>query len=167
VFLVGQSGGGAMAAWVAESMPRMEQVDGVIMLSASLSPQYMLDVALGRSKRGIVSFYSLNDWLLLGFGTTFIGTMDGEHTSSAGRTGFDRPTSVIHPVPAYDKLYQVPWKPQMAQAGNSGGHLGGGASDFVATYVAPLILAPEWNTQVIDDIVNANAPPTATSKNAK
>ena len=170
VYLVGQSGGGAMAAWVAEAMPRREQVDGIIMLSASLSPQYMLDVALGRSRQGIVSFYSAKDWLLLGVGTTFVGTMDGAHTSSAGRSGFEKPSSLMR-SPVYDRLYQVAWLPQMAQTGNSGGHLGGGASSFVATYVAPLILAPEWNSQVIDDIVKANAPPVAppgdTANNAK
>jgi len=162
VFLVGQSGGGAMVAWIAEALPRREQVDGIIMLSPSLSPQYILDVALRQSRQGIVNFYSSRDWLLLGIGTTFVGTMDGEHTSSAGRSGFEKPP-LLRRSSAYDRLYQISWLPQMAQSGNTGGHMGSGTSSFVATYVAPLILATEWNSQVIDDIVKANAPPTATN----
>jgi pimeloyl-ACP methyl ester carboxylesterase len=160
VYLVGQSGGGAMAAWVAESLPRNQQVDGVVMLAASLSPQYSLETALSRSRQGIVNFYSTKDWFILGVGTTFIGTMDGEHTSSAGKTGFERPASLMRPL-TYERLFQISWTPQMAQSGNTGNHLSSGTSSFVAAYVAPLILATEWNTQVMADLVKAPQTPPA------
>lgn len=152
VFLVGQSGGGAMAAWVAECLPSNQQVDGIVMLAASLSPTYSLDVALARSKRGIVNFYSSRDWFLLGIGTTVLGTMDGAHTSSAGKTGFERP-ALLTRSKAYERLYQVSWTPAMAQAGNTGTHISSGASAFVATYVAPLIMTPAWSHQTIDRII--------------
>ncbi len=75
VILIGQSGGGAMAAWTAECLPDRYGVDGIIMMAVSLSPGYQLDGALGRSRRGIVSFYSEKDFLLLGAGVLAIGDL--------------------------------------------------------------------------------------------
>jgi pimeloyl-ACP methyl ester carboxylesterase len=136
VVLVGQSGGGAMALWIAEAMPPRRQVDGVILLAASISPEYRLDSALLKSRRGVVSFYSPQDFLFLGFGTTVMGTMDGKHASSAGRVGFEVPPG----SPPYKKLYQVTWNEEMEKSGFSGGHLSSGDSGFVARFVSPMIL---------------------------
>lgn len=160
VVLVGQSGGGAMAVWIVEALPQGQRVDGVIMLAASLSPQYMLDIALSKSQRGIINFYSSRDWLLLGVGTTFVGTMDGEHTSSAGRTGFEIPEGHMRPG-LFDRLFQIAWSSKMASSGNSGNHLSSGAEKYVAAYVAPFVLAKKWDQALVNRIVNGDAPSVA------
>lgn len=149
VLLVGQSGGGAMAIWIMESLPMGERVDGAILLAASLSPEYRLDRALYRSRRGIISFHSQNDWLFLGLGTTVTGTMDGLHESSAGRVGFRVPEKR---PPSYAGLYQVVWNQQMRSSGNWGVHLTSGASGFVSQYVAPLVKADPWNQDLLSSL---------------
>jgi pimeloyl-ACP methyl ester carboxylesterase len=150
VYLVGQSGGGAIAVWTAELLPPEHKVDGIILLAASLSPYYMLDLAIQRSRQGIVSFYSDRDWFLLG--TNLTGTMDGEMASSAGRTGFLYAEGAARPKD-YSRLFQVPWDRQMGRAGNTGGHLTSGSAGFVAKYVAPLIQLKQWDEQSIEHVM--------------
>jgi len=154
VVLVGHSGGGAMAAWVAEALPRGVRVDGIIMIAPALSPQYLLDWALANSRMGIINFYSARDWILLGVGTTVYGTMDGEHTSSAGRVGFER-SRHVRPGSNYEKLFQVAWTEQMSGTGHSGGHFSSSAGQFVGTYVSPFVLASHWTARHIGRVVGA------------
>ncbi|MDY6914198.1 MAG: hypothetical protein SVT52_07075 [Planctomycetota bacterium] len=148
VILVGQSGGGAIAAWVAEALPGGTGIDGIIMLAVSMSPNYMLDDALAKTRLGIISFYSSRDWFLLGLGTTISGTMDGEHTSSAGRIGFELPSEPRR-AKTYEKLLEVPWFEKMAKTGHAGGHLTSGAGRFVRRYVAPFVRANRWDQQQV------------------
>ena len=157
VILIGQSGGGAMALWIAEAMPEGQEIDGAILLAPAISPGYMLadDIALTKTKRGIVNFYSSRDWFFLGVGTTVVGTMDGKHASSAGRVGFDVPADA---GPIYNRLFQVPWHKQMAAAGNEGGHLSSSAEAFVADYVAPLVMAPTWSDSLIAQVIARKVP---------
>ncbi len=161
VVLVGQSGGGAMTAWIAESLGKDGAVDGIIMLAPSLSPEYMLDLALAGSGRGIVNFHSSRDWVL-GVGTTISGTMDGYHTSSAGRVGFDVPTSRPAGSPQgasgrarlYQKLLQIPWTREMSVSGHTGGHLTSSSVRYVARYVAPFVRAENWNAQLVARVLS-------------
>jgi hypothetical protein len=148
VVLVGQSGGAAMAIWTAEALHFEQHVDGIILLAGTISPGYRLDVALQRSRRGIVNFYSQDDRWFLGMGTTMAGTMDGEHSSSAGRVGFTLPHATSLPA-EYAKLYQVPWQWQMAQAGHWGGHTSTSAQGFIREFVAPLAMMPEWSSSAV------------------
>ena len=162
VVLVGHSGGGALAAWVVESLYPGHDVDGVIMLAPSLSPGYMLDWVLGRSRRGVISFHSSGDWMMLGVGTTISGTMDGYHSSSAGRGGFDVPSDSAR-AELYEKLFQVAWDKTMAESGHTGGHLSSGAAGFVSEYVAPLIAAEHWNQDILGRILGRGDTETSTS----
>jgi pimeloyl-ACP methyl ester carboxylesterase len=160
LILVGQSGGGAMALWIAECMPEGQDVDGIILIAPAISPGYMVDFALGRTRRGVINIYSSLDWAFLGVGTSLAGTMDGEHTTSAGRVGFQVPAAKDSPN-VYQKLFQIPWQPEMAAAGNLGGHLSSGALPFVANYVAPMVLAKEWNRQTLGAILARHKPAEA------
>jgi pimeloyl-ACP methyl ester carboxylesterase len=153
VVLVGQSGGAAIAAWTAEAMPYDQRIDGIVMIAGALSPAYQLDAALGNSRRGIANFYSARDWVLLGAGTTITGTMDGAHTSASGRVGFEQPTDPPRPR-LYSKLFQVAWNPQMSQTGHIGLHLSSGAEQFVARYVAPLVVSEQWNSEVVSRVID-------------
>lgn len=152
VVLIGQSGGAAIAAWAAEAMPGGVKASGIIMLAPALSGPYLLDLALSNLERGIVSFHSERDRLFLAWGTTIYGTMDGEHTSSAGHTGFDVPTAGGKPA-GYEKLFQIGWREKMSRAGHHGVHLTSSAAGFVAAYVAPFVLAAEWNQQLVDEVL--------------
>jgi len=154
VFLIGQSGGGAMAVWAAEALPPEQPIDGIILLAAALSPQYPLDGALQRVRRGIVSFYSPRDWMFLGVGTFIYGTMDRAHTSSAGRLGFEMPRRQRRARLYEQKLFQIAWQEEMARVGYHGGHLGSGARDFVAKYVAPFVRARRWSADWIAETLN-------------
>jgi pimeloyl-ACP methyl ester carboxylesterase len=149
VVLIGHSGGGAIAVWAAEALPADQTVDGLILINASLSPGYDLRGALMRTRRGIVNFYSSGDWLLLGLGTTFTGTMDREHGASAGMVGFNVPDTAPG---EYRRLYQIGWSAQMARTGHTGGHFASSASRFAARYIAPLVLAENWSASLIDTL---------------
>ncbi len=152
VVLIGQSGGGAIAAWAAEAMPGGARASGIIMLAPALSPPYLLDLAMSNLERGIISFYSERDRLFLAWGTTIYGTMDGEHTSSAGHTGFDVPTAGGKPA-GYERLFQIGWREKMSRTGHHGVHLTSSAVGFVAAYVAPFVLAANWNQQLVDEVL--------------
>jgi pimeloyl-ACP methyl ester carboxylesterase len=149
VVLVGMSGGAAIGVWAAESLHPEQLIDGAILINAALSPTYNLTPALGNTKRGIVSFHSDRDWVLLGVGTQVFGTMDGKHTAGAGKVGFEIPPSMPD---AYTKLYRIGWTRDMARTGHGGGHLSSAAKGFVSRYVAPLVLAREWSPDVISKI---------------
>ena len=46
VFLVGHSGGGGIAVWAAEALPADLAVDGIVLVSPTLSPGYDLRLAM-------------------------------------------------------------------------------------------------------------------------
>lgn len=154
VVLVGHSGGGAMAVWTAEALEEGRPVEGIILLAAALSPDYPLAEAVSRSRRGLVNFHSDGDMVFLGLGTTVAGTMDGHHTSSAGRVGFTLPPEAGGWT---DHVFQIPYRPEMAAAGHWGGHTSVVAADFVRRYVAPLVRAPQWDEAFIDAVAGGDA----------
>jgi len=131
VYLIGHSGGTAIAVWAAEAAGSDGGIQRLVLLASSLSPTYSLRQALANSREGIVSFYSPHDAALLGFGTSLIGTMDGQHCESAGKVGFRDELSA--------GLMQVCWREEMAKAGHWGGHLDYMSPKFLAAYVVPLL----------------------------
>lgn len=145
VTLVGYSAGATMAIWTAEALHPDSSVDGIILLSIPVRPDYDLRTALAASRKGIVSFHSERDWIYLGLGTTIAGTMDVQRGTSAGNRGFVRPPAGEDDC--YDRLFQVAWRPEMRELGYTGLHLSIGARPFVASYVAPLILAGDWDEE--------------------
>lgn len=131
VYLVGHSGGGGVAVFAAEAMPEGRQVDGLVLLSASISREYDVTKALQHCRQGIVNFYNRSDAGLLGVGTTVVGNVDGRRGPSAGLSGF---------AAAPPKLYQV------EVTGGMGGdpHAAATRSGFVSRRVAPWIVADAW-----------------------
>ena len=151
VFLVGHSGGTAVAVWAAEALPDGQQIDGIVLLASSLSPGYDLSRALRRTRGGIVSFRSEWDSALLGAGTTLFGTMDGKHTEAAGKVGFSVPESG-QARGAYQGFSEIRWNSAMAKAGHNGSHFGCLATRFVSSYVAPLVATRQWDHDLIATI---------------
>jgi pimeloyl-ACP methyl ester carboxylesterase len=138
VHLVGHSGGGGVAVFTAEALPKDRNVDGLILLSASISKTYDVTEALARCRKGIVNFYSKGDVAFLAVGTTIAGNVDGIRGPSAGLVGFDAKPS---------GLYDIPWSQEMASTGHLGGHGGTAGKAFVTKYVAPWVLASSWPAQ--------------------
>ncbi|MDY6914383.1 MAG: hypothetical protein SVT52_08010, partial [Planctomycetota bacterium] len=117
VYLVGHSGGGGVAVFSAEALPPGRKVDGLVLLSASISKGYDLTKALGKCRNGIVNFYSEADVGFLVIGTIVAGNVDGVHGPAAGAVGFDWPTDAKQRA-AYSKLYQVSMNEAMTGGGD-------------------------------------------------
>ncbi len=129
VYLVGHSGGGGVAVFAAEAMPPGRQIDGLVLLSASISANYDLTDALAKVRNGIVNFYNSDDVALLSVGTTIMGNVDGARGASAGLEGF---------TSSFPRLYE-------GRVNGSGDpHASTTRAAFVASRVAPWIRAKTW-----------------------
>ena len=136
VYLIGQSGGCAVAVFTAECLAQSKSplIDGLVLLDASLSATYDLSLALGQCKKGIANFYNLKDVAMLEVGTEIFGNLDGSHGDSAGRAGF---------VSGWPKLYQVQVTANMVSKFASP-HFADTSSAFSARYIAPWIIDQTW-----------------------
>ena len=143
VHLVGHSGGGGVAVFSAEGLPEGRQVDGLVLLSASISSGYDLTKAIQKCRSGIVNFYNKSDAAVLGVGTTVVGNVDGMHGPSAGLIGFDRPRSgdSAEKKRAYRKVFQVQVEEGLDEVDAHGAAT---RSDFVARNVAPWVYSSAW-----------------------
>jgi len=147
VHVIGHSGGGGVAVFVAEGLDEEHKVNGVILLSASISSAYNLTKALRHCRRphgGIVNYFSKNDSGLLGLGTIVLGTVDGTHGLAAGLVGFDRPreNAEEEKKEAYMYLYQMDVGSYMFSK-DLGSHAGTVQIQFVMNFVAPWVLS-DW-----------------------
>jgi pimeloyl-ACP methyl ester carboxylesterase len=137
VYLVGRSGGAGLVLAAAEQLPPAT-LERIILIAPAVSPNYDLRPALTATRQEIVSFYSPNDWLILGWGTSHFGTEDRVYGPSAGLLGFRRP--VDGPAEAralYERLVQIRWNARMLWEGHSGGHFGTSSPAFLAKEIAP------------------------------
>lgn len=92
IFIIGHSAGGAVAVFTLEALGRIpdaKPLDGVLLLSASISSDYDLTDALNMTRRGLANVWNPEDHLL-NEGTAIFGNVDGKKGPSAGRTGFTR-----------------------------------------------------------------------------
>jgi pimeloyl-ACP methyl ester carboxylesterase len=139
VTLIGHSGGAALAVLTLEALPPDRQVTQAALLAAAISPDHDLSIALARTERGIFNFYSKGDVGYLALGTIALGTIDRQHTISAGASGFRMPTHLTDDQrQLYEsKLCQVPYRLAMLRSCNLGGHFSVTNSKFVAEWIAP------------------------------
>ncbi|KPK79216.1 MAG: hypothetical protein AMJ81_13605 [Phycisphaerae bacterium SM23_33] len=135
VYIVGHSGGGGVAVFAAEALPDGRDIQGLILLSPSISSGYDLTKALGRCRNGIVNFYSKGDVGLLVVGTTLFGNVDGVRGPAAGAVGFSK---------SLPDVYQVGWDESMVAAGHDGSHTGVTNVRFVKTHIASWVKKPNW-----------------------
>jgi pimeloyl-ACP methyl ester carboxylesterase len=140
VSLIGHSGGTAVVVWALEALPPGVQVDRVILLAPALSPDYNLATALGHVRSRLYVMHSVADAGLMGAGTAVFGTMDREHSASAGWLGFQLPKDLTEPQRAeYAKVRQVKWSADMLGEGNWGGHMAWTTSWFARQQIAPIL----------------------------
>jgi pimeloyl-ACP methyl ester carboxylesterase len=142
VYLVGHSGGGAMALLTLESLPADHQVTAVFLLAPAISPKYPIQQVLPKTELGIWNYYSALDFPLLIAGTTVAQTVDGRNSPSAGALGFRYDDS--EPVKSQSpRLKQVPYDPSMIALRHAGGHFGWTDPAFIRIHIAPVIIDHE------------------------
>ena len=140
--LIGYSGGGGMAIFVAEALPPDVRVRNVILAHPALCPTYDLDPTLEHIDGKLVNFYSTGEWVILGLGTTLFGTMDRSVGASAGMTGFQVEKAAALPD-MRRHVEQRAWSPEMISSGHWGDHIGILAREWNRRYVAPYLLQTE------------------------
>ena len=121
-----------MAVFAAEAMPEGRQLDGIILLSASISAGYDMSKAVSKCKSGAVNFYCRGDVGLLVIGTSFFGNVDGVRGTAAGNAGFTL---------GHAKLHEFELTPELT-VGDP--HAAATRPEFVRPYVAPWVTSAMW-----------------------
>lgn len=143
VTLIGHSGGAAMSVLTLEALPSDQKVEQAVLLAGAISPDYDLSRALERTERGITSFHSRGDMFYLMAGTLTLGTLDRQHSVSAGAVGFRIPPDLPPERRGWYEamLHQEPYRGEMFWSLNLGGHMGPTSRRFVAKWIAPRVMA--------------------------
>jgi len=143
VYIGGLSAGCAVVIYALEELPDGVSVDQVFLLSSSVSADYDLTAALRHVRGRLFATTSPHDAVLRDL-VTVVGTADREASGSAisGMKGFVPPAGAGDNVRALyrAKVVNIPWRPEFANYGNRGGHTDVVAEDFVAKYLAPLVV---------------------------
>ena len=139
IWLVGQSGGGGVAAFVLEELPKGVDVAGAVLLAPALGPDYNLAPAMRHCRTALYNYYSPGDVLFLGLGTTVFGTIDRAHGSAAGRVGFHLPSGL---TPEEQGLYSSRLVQVNCSAGHFQGHVGLHLTSSDANFVAYTVAVP-------------------------
>jgi pimeloyl-ACP methyl ester carboxylesterase len=147
VTLIGHSGGTAIVVWALEELaegrtwaPKGAKVERAILLAPALAPDYDLSKALRAVSSRIYVTYSYADVGLMAAGTAVFGTMDRQHSVSAGLMGFRLPPDLpLESKTEYLKLRQISWNVKLVKSGNLGGHMGWTTSRFARDFLAPII----------------------------
>ncbi len=138
ICMTADSSGCGVALDAIALLPPDVRIRTVILSSPALSPHYDLRPALSHVDDQLISFNSDRDWFVLCLGTTIFATVDGHHSASAGRDGFERPQTAS--VDDYRKLTQIPYSPTWAAPfKNNGGHSQALSPRFAKSFVAPLL----------------------------
>jgi Serine hydrolase len=140
VVILAHSAGCAVALAAGDVLP-MDAVDRILLLAPSVSTGYDIRPTLWSAKEGVDVYCSTKDWVALGFVVRVVGTTDKFWSgSAAGRWGFKpKPTNALADVESA-RLRQHFWTQEVAWTGNSGGHHGVHAPEFMKTYLLPLML---------------------------
>jgi len=135
VYLIGHSGGGAMAVLTTSKLARHQSVTGLVLLANAMSHDYQLDDVLARVDQKVWNVTSVGDLFFIGLMTTLLGTFDRKWTFCAGLSGFTRTQN--------EKLVEMPYRAEYVSARNFAGHFGCTAHHFVRKHLAPLLAAPD------------------------
>jgi pimeloyl-ACP methyl ester carboxylesterase len=141
VTLIGHSGGAAVVVWALEDLPEGCAVERAILLAPALAPDYDLSKALRCVRRRVYVMYSYADVGLMAAGTAVFGTMDRQHSVSAGLVGFHLPaTLTAEQKLEYQKVRQIPWTVDFVKMGHLGGHMGWTSTRFAREFIAPILV---------------------------
>lgn len=139
VHVVAYSGGTGIAVWAAERLGGRARIETLVLGCPALSPGYDLRPALRNVGRCYV-LSSRRDWIMLGLGTSLLGTIDRRRGPAAGLVGLRMRNQPEKPDSPQDaKLKQIWWTREMRQYGHYGHHVGFATSRFVRHCIAPLL----------------------------
>ncbi len=141
VYMIGYSGGAAVAVLALEALPPDQRITKAVLLAPTLAQDYDLQLALSRTDKGIHSFHSAIDVPVMVVLTTAFGTTEGKHAFTAGAFGFQRPKGpeASQLRPDYSRLTQHAYQLKMFESGHAGGHFGWANRAWVAQWVAPML----------------------------
>jgi pimeloyl-ACP methyl ester carboxylesterase len=138
VVVVGHSAGCAVALAAGDALP-IDAVDRFLLLAPSVSTGYDIRPTLWSAKEGLDVFCSKKDWVALGFVVRVVGTTDGLGTAAAGRWGFQPKGWKALDAKEAARLRQHFWCEEWSWTGQTGGHHGMHAPDFVLAYLMPIM----------------------------
>jgi pimeloyl-ACP methyl ester carboxylesterase len=138
ICLVGHSAGAHVVLAAAEQLPA-GTLERIVLLAPAVSRHYDLRPALRATCKGIDSYYSKTDCILMVVETVCL-TADGHKAITAGRVGF---APACFDDPLFRKLRQYPYAPCMKQLEHGGGHYGWTRPPFLLSFVVPLLTCPE------------------------
>jgi pimeloyl-ACP methyl ester carboxylesterase len=133
VVIIAVSGGCWVAVRALEKLGPERAVAGVVLLAPAISPGYDLRAAVAATRGGILTVRSPYDVVLLGLGTTLMGTSDRRFGWSAGNRGF---------VTVHERLHERVWRPADLRLGYLGSHCTSIAPEFLAREVTPWLRRP-------------------------
>lgn len=141
VYLIGYSGGAAVAVLTLEALPPGRTITKAVLLAPTLAQDYDLQAALAHTVEGIHSFHSAIDVPVMVVLTSAFGTTEGKHAFTAGAFGFQRPKGpeASQRRPDYCRLTQHAYQLKMLESGHAGGHFGWANPAWVAQWVAPML----------------------------
>lgn len=155
VDLVGYSGGGGLALFVAEALPDDVRLRNVVLVQAAVSPDYDLLAALRHMDGLVVNLYSERDRMIVGAGTELFGTMDRKRTKSAGHIGFDVEKAVSDAL-LRPRLVQRAWTRKDEALGHHGGHYDIVQPGWNRAVIAPYLLTDQSKTVPAEHARSAN-----------
>ena len=166
VTLIGHSGGTAVVVWALEDLSEKCKVERAILMAPALAPDYDLSRALRAVRRRLYVMYSYADVGLMAAGTAVFGTMDRQHSVSAGLVGFRVPADLALAEKAeYLKVRQIPWTINLVKSGHLGGHMGWTTTRFAREFIAPILTGKTDPGEPLVAATTASTPPDAAEPN--
>jgi len=147
IHVIGHSGGGALTMFIAESLADRlyngaDPIDGIVMLSPSISTIYDYTKAARACKNGILNCYNPDDAALLGVGTTVMGNLDGWRGPAAGMLGFDSPNETLDSQEKKDVYANKLFQHRFKAYGDA--HMSSTNASFIRGVPATFILRGEY-----------------------
>lgn len=140
IALVAQSGGCWVTVRALEKLAGGgEAVEAAVLIAPAISPRHDLRRAASGCVARPVSVHSPFDWVMLGAGTTLLGTADRRWGPAAGLVGWRHATA--DPCERQELVHALTWQPSWARLGHLGGHCTSAAPGVVAKVLTPLIRA--------------------------
>jgi pimeloyl-ACP methyl ester carboxylesterase len=134
--LLGHSAGCGVILGSLSRLEKRVDVENVVLLAPSVSPDYQISPALRQIAGTLHVFYSDSDRLWLGWRTSTFGTYDSVKTEAAGKVGLN--VDHLH-AELREKIVQHAYEPEFAELGHGGGHFGSLERRFDDKVIAPLL----------------------------
>ena len=134
VNIIALSAGTGVTVWAVEALPGTRAVNNLVLLGSSLSSDYDMSKAFRHIKGKVYVYTSPHDTVLEG-PVRLLGTIDGKFdVPAAGRVGLHPPGG------GRGKIVNIPWRPEYARYGWTGGHTDCTSQAFVRRFIAKHIV---------------------------